>query len=91
MTAKKNLEEPETKEIRVVCLGENIYGELSDFEEIVGSLPTDGTMEGVPIGKMMIALGYITARRTDPTVTIEEIRNLPIGSIVMDSEEVNPN
>ena len=55
MTAKKNLEEPETKEIRVVSLDEMSYGELSDFEEIVGSLPTDGTMEGVPIGKMMIA------------------------------------
>tara|TARA_B110000285_G_scaffold40977_1_gene44962 strand:- start:3143 stop:3412 length:270 start_codon:yes stop_codon:yes gene_type:complete len=88
MTAKtvKN----EDKEIKVISLDEMTYGEIEAFEDIVGFLPTDGDMSNVPVGKMMIALGYITARRDDPSVTVDDIRALPVGAIVMADTEVDP-
>ena len=89
MTAKKTVAS-EYKDIKVVSLDDMTYGEIEVFEDIVGFLPTDGDMSAVPVGKMMIALGYITARRDDPSVTVDDIRALPVGSIVMADAEVNP-
>ena len=89
MTAK-NTVKSDDNEIKVISLDDMTYGEIEAFESIVGFLPTDGDMAGVPVGKMMIALGYITARRDDPSVTVDDIRALPVGSIVMADAEVNP-
>ena len=90
MTAKKSVVKSEDKEIRVISLDDMTYGEIEAFEDIVGFLPTDGDMSKVPVGKMMVALGYITARREDPSVTVDDIRALPVGSIVMADAEVDP-
>jgi hypothetical protein len=89
MTAKKTVAS-DVREIKVISLDDMTYGEIEAFEDIVGFLPTDGDMAKVPVGKMMIALGYITARRDDPSVTVDDIRALPVGSIVMAEAEVNP-
>jgi hypothetical protein len=59
------------------------YGELDIFEEIVGIIPTDeDTLDRLPKAKLLIALGYIAARREDPSVTLDEVKRLPLGSIV---------
>lgn len=89
MTAKK-IVKSEDEEIKVISFDDMTYGEIEAFEDIVGFLPMDGDMASVPVGKMMIALGFITARREDPSVTIDDIRALPVGSIVMADAEVNP-
>jgi len=58
------------------------YGELETFEEIVGSLPTDEeSLEKVSRAKLLIALGYIAAKRTNPDITLDEVRELPMGAI----------
>ena len=79
MTDKK-AKKSEERVIKVVALDALTYGELDMFESIVGSLPTDGDMSKLPTGRTMIALGLISARRDDPTVTEEDIRALPMGA-----------
>ena len=80
----------ENKTIKVINLDELTYGELDTFESIVGTLPTDGDMSKLPTGKTMIALGLISARRSDPSVTEQDIRDLPMGAIEMVGSEVDP-
>jgi hypothetical protein len=89
MTDKK-AKKSEERVIKVVALDALTYGELDMFESIVGSLPTDGDMSKLPTGKTMIALGLISARRDDPTVTEDDIRALPMGAIQMEASEVDP-
>jgi hypothetical protein len=91
MTDKKTKKvEPEARTITVVALDELTYGELDTFETIVGSLPTDGDMSKLPTGKVMIALGLISAQRDDPTVTEADVRALPMGAIQLEGAAVNP-
>lgn len=89
MTDKK-AKKADERVVKVVSLDALTYGELDMFESIVGALPGDGDMSSLPKGKTMIALGLISARRDDPSVTEEEIRALPMGAIQMESVEVDP-
>ena len=67
------------------------YGELDIFEEIVGLIPTDeATLEKLPKAKLLIALGYIAARREDPKVTLEDVKRLPLGAIVFSGDGEDP-
>ncbi len=68
-----------TKTITVMGIDELTYGEMEVLEEVVGSLPDN--MEEVPKSKMMIALGLIAGRRQDPDLTLEDVRNLPVGAL----------
>lgn len=68
-----------SKTIAVMSMDELTYGEMELLEEVIGSLPDN--MEEVPKSKMMIALGLISGRRVDPDLTLEDVRNLPVGAL----------
>jgi hypothetical protein len=68
-----------SKTIAVMSMNELTYGEMELLEEVIGSLPDN--MEEVPKSKMMIALGLISGRRVDPDLTLEDVRNLPVGAL----------
>lgn len=69
----------ENKTITVMSMDELTYGEMEMLEEVIGRLPDN--MEEVPKSKMMIALGLIAGRRVDPDLTLEDVRNLPVGAL----------
>lgn len=64
------------------------YGELEVFESIVGIMPTtEDELATISRAKLMIALGFIAAKREDPSVTVEDVKALPLGSIVLNEDE----
>ena len=68
------------------------YEELELFEEIVGTIPsTEEELESVPRSRLMIALGFISGRRSNPDLTLEEVKKLPVGSIVFGEDEDDPS
>jgi len=61
-------------------------GELADMEEITGQ-DYDLSKGGV---KGTMALAYVAIRRADPTVTVEDIRNLGQDDIGFEGVDDNP-
>jgi len=66
------------------------YGELDIFEEIVGMIPTTETeITELPKVKFILAMGFITRLRTDPTATIESVKRIPLGGIKLHGSDGN--
>jgi len=74
--------------LKAADIGTMSYGELEIFEEIVGIVPEDEeTLMKAPRTKLLLALGFIAAKRLDPATTLEDIRSLPLGAISFANEE----
>lgn len=81
----------EKQVVKAVRMDEMTYGEMETLEDILGSFPTtEEDFESVPKAKLMIALAFISMRRDDPSVTLDDVRALPAGSIKMEADEVDP-
>ena len=84
----------EQHKIKAASFDSMDYGELEVFEDIAGTIPTtDEELHSMPKSKLMIALGFIAERRVNPSVTLEEIKALPMGTIIFsdDSEDEGPS
>ena len=88
--SKKNKNKPE---VRVLNLDELTYGELEAFEEIVGFVPSDASeFDAISHTKMTTVLAFISGRRVNPDLTVEEVRNSPIGTYLVEGvDDVNPD
>ena len=78
-------ETPASPTITVVSLDDLTYGELEIVENICGVIPTGRPEDGQV--KMMLALGYVAGLRTNPDLTLDEVRAMPVGSIVFESAD----
>jgi hypothetical protein len=80
------------KVVKAVRMDEMSYGEMETLEEIIGMFPTsEEDFDRIPKAKLMIALAFISLRRDDPEVTLDDVRALPAGSIQMDTgDEADP-
>lgn len=77
--------------IVAVSLNDMTYGELEMMEEVLGMIPEDDTaLNALPKSKVLIALGWISGRRVNPDLTLQEVRDMPMGTIVIESEEEDP-
>jgi hypothetical protein len=76
--------------IHTVAFNTLDYGELDLFEEITGMIPTsDEEIEALPRVKFILAMGLITAQRTDPAATLESVKRLPLGAIKLHGSDEN--
>ena len=82
MTEKDETEKV-APQITVVSMDDFTYGELEIVEDICGVIPTGKPEDGQV--KMMLALGYVAGLRTNPDLTLEEVRAMPVGSIVFET------
>ena len=88
----KTEDTPTTEPIELsVDLDALTYGELEILEEVLGYIPgeEDGGFDAVPRSKMVVALAVITGRRTNPDLTIADVRGMKLGEIVVKTE--NPS
>lgn len=75
----------------VVKLDELTWGELEELEHLAGPEATDALLTGNVRPSTMVPLLWITLRRTDPEVTIEQVRAIPMSTeISVEGETANP-
>ena len=53
-------------------------GEIEEIEELSGQPIGALSMDNVPKGKVLRAIAFIVARRTDPAITWEDSKNLRV-------------
>lgn len=62
-------------------------GDLDDFEEAVGKSFFECIANGAtPSPKALMALVWITERKTDPTYTLEKARDVKVGSLDIEAD-----
>lgn len=62
-------------------------GDLDDFEETVGESFFDCIKPGVmPSTKALLALVWITERKSDPTYTLAQAREVKVGDLDIDTD-----
>ncbi len=69
------------------------YGDLAFIEDYAHGSLADLFVEGsTPSIRTALALAYVTAKRMQPQLTIQELENMPAGelTITMASESVAP-
>ena len=77
--------EPDPAPLTIV-LDDLTIGDLEDFEDITGK-PLDEAMALGPNGqpkvspKVMKALVFLTLRKTDPSFTLEDARNVKVSAL----------
>lgn len=69
-------------------------GEIADFEDVSGC-PFNAMREAInsgeqPIGKMLIGLALIRARRADPTATIDTVRAMRLDEFIVNGDDPVP-
>ena len=79
--------------IHAIDFEDMTYGELEIFEDVVGVLPSnEEEVNLLPKSKFLLAMGLIAARRTNPDATLDDMRALPVGHIVLgEDEDTDPN
>jgi len=87
MTAKKT-QKTSTKKLQInpISFTDLNFDELEEFEEIVGMIPTS-VSDKVPLAKTMKALVYLTLKRDNPDLTVEEVGTMSID-IVNDEDDL---
>lgn len=62
--------------VQLVPRAKLTLGELEEIEQYAGTIPTARFMAGRWSPKVMVAWAWVSLRRTDPAVTIDDVRNL---------------
>jgi hypothetical protein len=65
------------------------FAETIEFEDIAEMSITEFGNAGVRMGRAALAMAYITLRRTDPTLTLDDVRAMPIMDVI-DFERAAP-
>lgn len=75
----------------VIRLDELTWGELEELEKLAGSEATDSLMAGNVRPSAMVPLIWITLRRKDPAVTLEDVRSMRmLTPLRVEGEPVDP-
>lgn len=81
------IEPPESLELPE--LDDLTYGEMEVFEEVVGAFPTDqDEVENLPKMKMLLAMALIAGQRTNPDITLADVRRWKLTSATIGDFEV---
>jgi hypothetical protein len=56
-------------------------GDVEQLEEIAGPEAADRALEGKVGGKALVALAYITLRKTNPEVTLDDVRKVKVAAL----------
>lgn len=69
-------------------------GDLETFEEVAGvpftSLANIGTDNELPL-KVIMALLYVVERKTNPAITLDDIRQMPLTALQFDVVDSTAN
>lgn len=68
-------------------LDELTYGDLELIESEIGYVPEDFSDNDVPRVKLTMVLAYISRRREDPSVTMDDIRAMKISELEIEEGE----
>lgn len=68
----------ETNETIRFDIDKMTLGELEQIEEIAGLDAVQRLQSGQMTAKTLLAVAFIVKRRTDPQVTLEEVRSIPV-------------
>jgi hypothetical protein len=62
-------------------VNELTLGEIETIEEIVGRDVLRDLARGTPGGKTLVAVVYVIKKRTDPDVTLDDVRGLKVNAL----------
>lgn len=83
MATKKTTKKKDAETV-AISFDDMSYGDLEALEEAIGFIP-DGkeAFDALPKSKVLTGMAFVAKRREDPSVTLAEVRAMPIGSVVM--------
>lgn len=66
------------------------FAETIEFEDIAEVPITSFGAEGVKMGRVALAMAYVVLRRTNPELTLDEVKAMPITTIDLSGDAPVP-
>lgn len=68
-----------------INLDDLTYGDLETIEKELGYVPEDFSDPSVPKVKLTMVLALVAKRKEDPSVTMDDIRAMPLGELKLEA------